>query len=265
MAVEKEADVMRKEIKICLPLYKMAYAVFFTAILSIVRGVFYSYEIGIALEAPMALLAAAFCADTYTREITAKRWEIWRLYSMKNKLSAIFLRLELQEGFLMILSAAGYGMFFWFQKPRSLSLIKEEAGYEAQLFLMYMAAMAVTLYFWGILSHTLSCLFRNMWAGIGCCMVLWVATYSVWGNQTFGKWNLFSYTFRNVEDSGDLGWLWGKLLCVGLCIMMSLALPYGFEKAIKHGKAERMNRQGARRWCDNRYEWKGRKNEHFNQ
>lgn len=147
MAVEKEADVMRKEIKICLPLYKMAYAVFFTAILSIVRGVFYSYEIGIALEAPMALLAAAFCADTYTREITAKRWEIWRLYSMKNKLSAIFLRLELQEGFLMILSAAGYGMFFWFQKPRSLSLIKEEAGYEAQLFLMYMAAMAVTLYF----------------------------------------------------------------------------------------------------------------------
>lgn len=50
---------MRKEIKICLPLYKMAYAVFFTAILSIVRGVFYSYEIGIALEAPMALLAAA--------------------------------------------------------------------------------------------------------------------------------------------------------------------------------------------------------------
>ena len=217
---------MRKEIKICLPLYKMAYAVFFTAILSIVRGVFYSYEIGIALEAPMALLAAAFCADTYTREITAKWWEIWRLYSMKNKLSAIFLRLELQEGFLMILSAAGYGMFFLFQRPSFLLNTQQEVGNEARLFLMYMAAITVTLHFWGILSHTLSCLFRNMWAGIGCCMVLWVMTFSALGDQIFGKWNLFSYTFRNVEDGGDLSWLSGKLLCVGLCIMMSVALPY---------------------------------------
>lgn len=218
--------MMMKEIKIGLPLYKMAYAVLFTVILSVVRGVFYSYEVGIALEAPMAVLAAAFCADTYTREITAKRWEIWRLYSMKNKLSAIFLRLELQEGFLLILSAAGYGMFFLFQKPYSLLNIQEEAGNEARLFLMYMAAITVTLHFWGILSHTLSCLFRNMWAGIGCCMVLWVMTFSVLGDQIFGKWNLFSYTFRNVEDSGDLSWLSGKLLCVGLCIMMSVALPY---------------------------------------
>ena len=217
---------MMKEIKICLPLYKIAYAVFFTVILSVVRGVFYSYEVGIALEAPMALLAAAFCADTYTREITAKRWEIWRLYSMKNKLSAIFLRLGLQEGVLLILSAAGYGMFFLFQKPRSLYFTTEAAGNEVQLFPMYMAVMVVTLHFWGILSHTLSCLFRNMWAGMGCCMVLWVMTFSVWGDQVFGKWNLFSYTFRNVEDSGDLGWLSGKLLCVGLCIVMSVMLRY---------------------------------------
>lgn len=221
---------MMKEIKICLPLYKIGYAVFFTVILSIVRGVFYSYEVGIALETPMALLAAAFCADTYTREITAKRWEIWRLYSMKSKLSAIFLRLGLQEGFLLILSAAGYVMFFLFQKPRSVYFINEEAGNEVQLFLMYMAAMAVTLHFWGILSHTLSCLFRNMWAGIGCCMVLWIMTFSVLGDQIFGKWNLFSYTFRNVEDIGDLGWLSGKLLCVGLCIMLSATLPFILKK-----------------------------------
>ena len=145
---------------------------------------------------------------------------------MKNKLDAIFLRLELQEGFLLILSVAGYGMFFLFQKPRSLYFTTEAAGNEVQLFLMYMAAMAVTLHFWGILSHTISCLFRNMWAGIGCCMVLWVMTFSVLGDRIFGKWNLFSYTFRNVEDSGDLGWLSGKLLCVGLCIVMSVMLRY---------------------------------------
>ncbi len=225
MAVEEEADMMIKEMKICLPLYKMVYAIFFTVILSIIRGVFYSYEVGIALEAPMAMLAAVFCADTYTREITAKRWEIWRLYSEKSRLSAIFRRLKIQEGFLLVLSAAGYGMFFLFQKPCSLLGIKEGAGNEAQLFFMYMAAMAVTLHFFGILSHTLSCLFRNMWAGIGCCMVLWIVADSVLGDRIFGKWNLFSYTFRNVEDCGDMGWLWGKLLCACLCILMLAALP----------------------------------------
>lgn len=218
--------MMIKEMKICLPVYKIAYAAFFTAILSLIRGVSYSYEVGIALEAPMAVLAAVFCADTYTREITAKRWEIWRLYPEKSRLSAIFLRLSIQECFLLVLSAAGYGMFFLFQKPSSLFYIKEEAGNEAQLFFMYMAAMAVTLHFFGILSHTLSCLFRNMWAGIGCCMVLWIAADSVLGDRVLGKWNIFSYTFRNVEDCGDLGWLWGKLLCVCLCILMLAALPF---------------------------------------
>ncbi len=60
------------EMKISLPLYKIAYAVFFVVILSLVRGVAYSYEIGIALEAPMAILAFLISADTYTLEITSK-------------------------------------------------------------------------------------------------------------------------------------------------------------------------------------------------
>ena len=67
--MEKEADILIYEIKIALPFYKIAYAVFFIVILSLVRGVTFSYEIGIALEAPMAILAASFCADTYTQEV----------------------------------------------------------------------------------------------------------------------------------------------------------------------------------------------------
>ena len=43
------------------------------------RLVSYSNEIGIALEAPMAILAFTFCADTYTQEIVSRRSEIWRL------------------------------------------------------------------------------------------------------------------------------------------------------------------------------------------
>ena len=57
---------MMREMKISLTFQKQAYAVFFALVLSLVRGVAYSNEIGIALEAPMAILAFTFCADTYT-------------------------------------------------------------------------------------------------------------------------------------------------------------------------------------------------------
>ena len=70
---------MIQEMKISLPFQNQAYAVFFVVILSLVRGVTYSDEIGIALEAPMAILAASFCADTYTQEITSRRSEIQQI------------------------------------------------------------------------------------------------------------------------------------------------------------------------------------------
>ena len=67
--MEKEAGILKREMKISLTFQKQAYAVFFVVILSLVRGITYSDEIGIALEAPMAILAFTFCADTYTQEI----------------------------------------------------------------------------------------------------------------------------------------------------------------------------------------------------
>ena len=48
-----------------LTFLKQAYAVFFALVLSLVRGVAYSNEIGITLGAPMAILAFTCCADTY--------------------------------------------------------------------------------------------------------------------------------------------------------------------------------------------------------
>ena len=58
--------------KIILPAYKLAYAFSFVVILSLIRGITFSYEIGVAMEAPMAVLAMVFCADTYTQEIPYK-------------------------------------------------------------------------------------------------------------------------------------------------------------------------------------------------
>ena len=110
---------MKYEMKISLPIYKIAYAVFFVVILSVVRGVTDSYEIGIALEAPMAVLAAAFCADTYTQEITSKRSEIQRLCPMKKRVSSIYKRILIQVIFLMADAVIGYGLFILYQNTRT--------------------------------------------------------------------------------------------------------------------------------------------------
>ena len=47
---------MKKEMKIVLPFYKIAYAVSFVVILSLIRGVVFTNEIGLSIEAPFAIL-----------------------------------------------------------------------------------------------------------------------------------------------------------------------------------------------------------------
>ncbi|MDE7176309.1 MAG: hypothetical protein K2O59_00665 [Lachnospiraceae bacterium] len=221
---------MRKECKISMPLYKIAYAVSFVILLSLVRGVFYSFEVGIALEPPMAILTAVFCADTYVMEIVAKRSEIWRLYPLKKKLYSIYMRLFLQQFFLLLLAAAGYGLFFLFQKPRVSGVTSITLISEAAQFWIFLASSLVTIVFWGIFSNTIACIFRNMWFGIGASLILWILTNSTLGDRYLGKWNIFSYSFRNVENSSDFGWICGKIICICLGITAIAVLPKIIEK-----------------------------------
>ena len=50
---------MKKEMKIVLPFYKIAYAVSFVVILSVIRAVVFTYEIGLSIEPPFAILTGA--------------------------------------------------------------------------------------------------------------------------------------------------------------------------------------------------------------
>ena len=94
---------MKKEMKIVLPFYKIAYAVSFVVILSLIRGVVFTNEIGLSIEAPFAILTAVFCADTYVQEITSKRSEIHRLYPIRKRICSIMQRIMIQEVFLLLL------------------------------------------------------------------------------------------------------------------------------------------------------------------
>ena len=130
------------EMKISLPFQKQAYAVFFVVILSLVRGVTCSDEIGIALEAPAAILAAAFCADTYTQEVASRRSEIQRLCPMVKRINSVYRRIVIQDIFLLSVAAAGYGLFFLFQNPEIDGTGRSGLENEACRFLVYFAAVA---------------------------------------------------------------------------------------------------------------------------
>lgn len=221
----RSKNTLEKEVKMCLPFYKTGYALCFVVLLALIRVVSITGEIGPALEPFLAILAVAFCADTYVKEIVSKRSEIWHLYPIKRRFVSLMERMAIQELFLLCLAALGYGVSFWFHKPRPIYSPIMEPEKEAYLFLMYLFAIGVTLVFWGMFSFTVSCVFRNMWAGIGCSVVLWVMTNSQAGNRYLGKWNLFSYAFSDIENMGDVSFLCGKLLCIGLSLAMVFLLP----------------------------------------
>ena len=57
MDVEKEESILKKEVKICMPYYKIAYSIAFVVILSAIQPVVYANEIGQAVERAVSLLA----------------------------------------------------------------------------------------------------------------------------------------------------------------------------------------------------------------
>ena len=63
MDVEKEESILKKEVKICMPYYKIAYSIAFVVILSAIQPVVYANEIGQAVERAVSLLAVVFCAE----------------------------------------------------------------------------------------------------------------------------------------------------------------------------------------------------------
>lgn len=226
---------MGKEAKIVLPIYKIIYASCFVLILSLVRGVAYTNEIGIALESPLAILVAVFCADTYVIEISSKRSEIARLYPIKKRSYSVYKRLLIQILFLIVLASLGYGMFVIFQHPVAKiftsSVVNDIVSvYEWKQFFMFLLSIIVTISFWGTLSNMLALVVRNMWGGIGGSIIIWLGLNSIAGDKLLGKWNVFSYTFRDIQNFGDFNWLYGKGICICIIAVIIILIPLIIKK-----------------------------------
>ena len=74
---------MKKEVKICMPYYKIAYSIAFVVILSAIQTVLYANEIGQAEERAVSLHAVVICAETYLEEVQRKRSYDCFLYILK--------------------------------------------------------------------------------------------------------------------------------------------------------------------------------------
>lgn len=215
---------MRKEMKICLPVYKIVYSLAFIVILCFIRGISYTEEIG-AMEEQVALLAVVFCADTYLIEVQSGRSDILKLCGLKKRTFAVFRRLLIQMLYLLGISAIGYLLFHW-QSP--VILTKDYSGKE--LFVMFLAAAAGTILFWSLLSVIVSGLFRNIWAGIGSVLIFWLSLTSKAGNDLLGKWNVFSYANCAPKELGDWQWMCGKLVSLALAAVLAACLPIILKK-----------------------------------
>lgn len=210
---------MKKELKICLPLYKIIYSFAFILILSLIRGIVYIEEIGIAMEKPIALLSIIMCADVYLAEVYNKRREVFKLYSLKRQSIAIYRRFLILTLYLLFLSTIGYGLFYS-QKPVELG-----TNSSLTIWIMFMISMICTILFWSMLSITISNFFRSVWIGIGCSLLLWLELGSESSNRILGSWNIFSYTFRNIEAINDWSWLNGKGISILLAVLMIVIVP----------------------------------------
>lgn len=215
---------MNKEMKICVPIYKLIYSLAFIVLLSVVRGVGYVDEIGVAMQSAIALLAIVFCADTYLTEIQSHRGEVFHLYDTKHKSTVIFRRIMIQDIYLFGISLLGYGCFY-LQKPTILS-----GTSQISLFAMFALAIAGTILFWSVVSMTICNLWRNMWAGIGTTLGLWIVLSSQFGHQIFGDWNVFSYTYRVTEEAGNMWWLCGEAVSIMITFILVLFVPVILKK-----------------------------------
>ena len=172
---------MKKEVKICMPYYKIAYSIAFVVILSAIQPVVYANEIGQAVERAVSLLAVVFCADTYLVEVQSKRSEVFCLYNLKKQAGVVYKRLFVQVAYLIGISLLAYGLFYW-QKPVNLT---EEL--DGVLVGIYCIAIPGTVLF--------ECAFRNCqqsgskqmdWYG---CRAAFSGFFSIFrkGNSVFEK------------------------------------------------------------------------------
>lgn len=159
---------MKYDIKICLPLYKIMYALFFIIIMVLIRGISSAGEIIAAIEPYMALLACVFMADNYYKEFANDRIQVFYRYSLQKKYISVVRGCIINWIYLIILTALSYLGYIWIYQPVNLTDVSNFA-----MFINAIVACAVSILFIGVLSFTLTNYTQSIGLGIGITFIIW--------------------------------------------------------------------------------------------
>lgn len=204
--MEEETNLLKHNIKIALTRTKVCYSLSFMIILALIRGVSYPEEIGIAMDANVALLAIIFCSDVYYQEIHDNRWEIFNLLPRRNRFHTIYQRLLLQVLYLSILCSLNYWVFY-------VHFITYRSEVNLMIYLTAVLACSASILFFGTLSFTFVNALKNLWGGIGVAFLIWITLNSTIGRRIPSYINVFAYgNSQDFEICTD--WIAGKLVAV---------------------------------------------------
>lgn len=203
---------MKHNIKIVITPTKLCYSICYVILLSLVRGVSSSSEIGVAMDAYVAVLAIIFFSDTYYQEVQANRWEVFHLLPTRAKYMALCQRMLVQTLYMCLLIGSGYWGFYL---QRS---IHNQDTNELCIYITAVLACSVTVVFFGTFTVTMVNAFHNLWAGIGVALLLWYLLNSSWGRKLLDYINIFAY--KGGVSTGL--WMKGKLFALILSILLLL-------------------------------------------
>lgn len=157
---------MKYNIKIAITPAKVGYSISFIFLLTLIGGISSTVEIGSVLDMNIAMLSIIFCADTYYQELQSARWEVFYLLPSRSKCYTLCQRFTIQIAFMIICSSLGYWLFY-LKNPMKVG------DMELLLFVTSVLAITASAIFFGSLTVTIVNVFQNLWAGIGCALVLW--------------------------------------------------------------------------------------------
>lgn len=121
--------------------------------------------------------------------------------------------LEPKYIYLILLSAVCY-VAFYIQIP-----YLEEGASEVELFGIAITAVAASILFFGVMSITLVNLIKNLWAGIGITVFVWLSFGSAASYSLPIPFQIFAYANRELTGENNVFlWVWGKVMAIFLAL-----------------------------------------------
>ena len=237
----KKAKCMRYDLKISLSFYKIIYSVVFMVIIIFIRGISTSGEVIAALEPNAALLAGVFMADNYYKEFANGNIQVFYRYSLKKKTIAMVRRSLIDIIYLLLLVLGAYWGYLIIYHPLGFS-------YDNNVSIMFhtLTACAISIFFFGMLSFTITNFTQKIGVGIGVSVIIWVCLSSSFAEYLPTFLKLF-FLEENNQQLGIYTPYYTSRFCY-LFIALSLAVSNicSLRKAPKYNKKGMVFKHGNR-------------------